>query len=530
MNSTSATLPTGSDATLDRREIVSVAKGAGFLATGGFIEVASRFLIAFVLARTLAADDFGLYNLAISASAIIVGLASLGLDDAMVRYVAIQADRRDDDGIAGTLQVGFAVSMAAATALGVAVFLASGWISRSIFDEPDLAPLLRFFVVMVPILTLSRTMLGAARGFGRMDYAALCENVIQSAVKTGLLAVLLVHDIDLWTAVIIFAVGDLSSSLAMAHLLNKQYPLKRSLRRSARRESRELMGFALPLWLSGILNQFRRNIETILLGALTAIANVGIYAVVTRVNMIGHIAYRAIIVSVKPTLARLHNRGDRMGLSNVYTATTRWAVTLNMPFFLFTVLYPTAILNVFGKSFTSASTALVILAVSELIVAATGVCGSMIDMARHVRVKMFNSVAWIAVEIGASALLIPRWKVLGAAIASLIATSFVNLLRIVEVWYLDRLVPFGRHFWKPFLAGGVAYGAGLWLRHVVPPHDAIGWSIAHGFVVSSVFLALTVALRIDPDDREILQRLVRRMPRPIARVLGATERKQHTDR
>ena len=524
------TLTEATDPALSRREIIGVAKGAGFLASGSVIEVASRFVIAFVLARSLTAEDFGLYNLAISASAIIVGLASLGLDDAMVRYVAIQSDRRDDDGIAGTLQVGFAVSMASSIVLGLAVFLASDWISESIFDEGDLGPLLRFFVIMVPLLTLSRTMLGAARGFGRMDYAALCENVIQSVVKTGLLAVLLVRDIDLWAAVIIFAIGDLSSSVAMTYLLNKQYSLTRSLRRTARRESRELMGFALPLWLSGILNQFRRNIETIMLGAMTAVTNVGIYAVVTRVNMISHIAYRAIIVSVKPALARLHGRGDRLGLSTVYAATTRWAITLNMPFFLFLVLYPTAILNVFGKSFTAGSTALVILAVSELIVAATGVCGSMIDMARHVRVKMFNSVAWITVEIGASALFIPRWHVLGAAIASLVATSFVNLLRIAEVWHLDRLAPFGRDFWKPLVAGGAAFALGIVLLRVAPPHDAIAPSLLQGAVVSATFLALTVALRIAPEDREILDRIFHKLPRPVGRLLGLRPERKSGER
>jgi O-antigen/teichoic acid export membrane protein len=225
-------------------------------------------------------------------------------------------------------------------------------------------------------------------------------------------------------------------------------------------------------------------------------------------------------VSVKPTLARLHGRGDRANLSNVYKATTRWAVTLNMPFFLVMTLYPTALLSVFGKSFASASTALVILAVSELVVAATGVCGSMIDMARHVRIKMVNSVAWIAVEVGASLLFIPRWKVLGAAIAALVATAFVNLLRVVEVWFLDRLAPVGRDFWKPFLAGAVAFAFGLGLRQVIPTGDEIGIALVQGAVVSIVFVVVTFALQLAPDDREILDRLVRKSPRPVRGVLG----------
>jgi O-antigen/teichoic acid export membrane protein len=85
-----------------------------------------------------------------------------------------------------------------------------------------------------------------------------------------------------------------------------------------------VFGFALPLWVSGLINRFRRNIEVLLLGALSTAANVGVYAVVSRVNFIGHVVYRAVIVSVKPALAQLHDHGDREGLAAIYATATRW--------------------------------------------------------------------------------------------------------------------------------------------------------------------------------------------------------------
>ena len=75
------------------RHILASAKGGGMLAGGQFFEMASRFVIAFLLARAIGASGYGLYNLALSAGALFAGLSALGLDDAMVRYVAIQTRR-----------------------------------------------------------------------------------------------------------------------------------------------------------------------------------------------------------------------------------------------------------------------------------------------------------------------------------------------------------------------------------------------------------------------------------------------------
>jgi hypothetical protein len=71
--------------------ILAAARGTGFLALGSFFEVGVRFLIALMLARLLGADSYGLYVLAVSAATLFASFSALGLDDAMVRYVAIRS-------------------------------------------------------------------------------------------------------------------------------------------------------------------------------------------------------------------------------------------------------------------------------------------------------------------------------------------------------------------------------------------------------------------------------------------------------
>jgi O-antigen/teichoic acid export membrane protein len=503
----------GGSGSRSERAILATAKGGGFLAGGNLVELVCRFVISFLLARLIAAEGYGLYNLAISAATIFAGIASLGLDDAMVRYVAIMSRRADRPGLWGTLQIGIGVSTAAGVLMGAILYFAATPIAEGMFDEPRLTPLLHLLAFVIPFLTMSNVLTGCARGFGRMDHAAFAENVVQSVIRVVLLAVLALIGLDVFTAVLVFGISDVASSVTLFVLLNRQFSLRRPVRRNVRRDVRDVFSFAIPLWLSGLLNQFRKNIETVALGALAAVADVGVYSIVVKINLVSHIAYRSIVVSVKPVLAALFDEQDHDALGRLYTAATRWTLAMNVPFFLISVLYAEPILLVFGETFAAGASALVVLAIGELIVAGTGICGSIIDMAGHTRLKLINTVVWIALLLASTALLVPRWGVLGAATSSLIATGTINVVRLVQVWVVERLMPYRDGFWKTVLAATVALGLGLVMKLLLPLDGSIVRAMAQGLVVVAAYVGLLVVLGIAPEDRLVYRRVFRRLGR-----------------
>lgn len=491
--------------------IVGVARGSGLTAAAGLFEFVGRFFIAAILARALDASGYGIYNLAISTASIFVGISMLGLDDAMVRYVAIQMGRRDPSGVRGTMQLGIGISAAIGVVLGLVLYLAAEPVAVGFFDEAELVPILHVFAFIVPFLTLSNCLLGITRGFGRVDQAAFAENVVQTIVRLALLSVLYVIGLDVFTAAVIFGIADVAASIVLIVFVRRLLPYRPGQAPPPRREARAVFGFAIPIWISGLLNQFRSNVQTFALGAMSIAADVGIFSVAARVNGVSHVLYRSVIVAVKPSLATLYDQGETLRLRRLYSATTRWTLTVNLPFFLVMVLYPKEILSVFGGSFVGGATALVVLAFGELAVAATGTCGSMIDMAGHTRVKVVNSVVWIALVVGSSVLLIPEWGVLGAAMATAISTGLINVIRTLEVWLLDGLHPFAFDFWKPLVAGGIAYGIGLLAAVVVPTRGSFLIAAGEGVIVGLVFLGLIAAFGIHDDDRMILGRAGKRL-------------------
>ena len=83
---------------------------------------------------------------------------------------------------------------------------------------------------------------------------------------------------------------------------------------------------------------------------------------------------------------------------------------------------------------------------------------------------------------------------------------FINLMRILEVWALMRIHPFGRDFLKPFLAAMPAAFAGLaWLRWL--PVHTLYYLAAASIAVGLVYLCCTWALGLSDGDRMLLDAL-----------------------
>ena len=140
-------------------------------------------------------------------------------------------------------------------------------------------------------------------------------------------------------------------------------------------------------------------------------------------------------------------------------------------------------------------------------------CQSMIDMTGHTRLKVANAILWTVLLIGSGSFLIPRWGVVGAATASLIAIATVNFLSVAEVWAFEHVVPFDRAFWKPLAAGAGAWTTGLLLDGLMPVGADLAPAVVQGSVVVAVFAGLIGFFGLAPEDRLVLDRIRERVAR-----------------
>lgn len=484
--------------------IAFVAKGGGITFAGKMFLTGVRVVTAVVLARLLQAEQFGMYSLALSAANIAVAVAIMGLDAALVRYVAVLANHKEEDALWGALQLGIGVATLSSLLTGTLLFALAYPAAEMLFGEPQLAPLLQLVSVIVPMLTLSEVLAGAIRGFKRMDYATLAQFIIQPVIRLAMIAVLALGGFSAAEAIITFGLADLAASFILLYFLHKQFGLRRPLR-GARRDARAIMAFSVPVWLSDMMIKFHSNFQTLILGTLNTIAGVGVFTVASQVTMISGQFSSSINVTAKPIIAELHDQGDLPEMGRIYQTANKWGVTAQLPVFLLMLLFPQQILSIFGQSFTDGAVALIILSVSALILVGTGMGGIIIDMTGHTRLKLFNSIARLAIFLSFDVLLIPRWGVTGAATAALIGEASVNLLRLGQVYYLFRLLPYNRDFLKPVGAALAGLLAALVVGRWLPPGASLVNAAVGAAVLMAVYGGLVLRLGFSLEERAMIQ-------------------------
>jgi O-antigen/teichoic acid export membrane protein len=498
-------------------DVLAVAKGAGFLASGRAFSSVVRLITAVLLARWLGAEGYGLYILCISVAFAASSVASLGLDVAMERYIAVAARRQDDASARGTLQIGVLGTLIPGLVVaGILIVLAEA-IAVHLFDDADLTPLMGLSAALAVVIGMSTLLVAVLVGSKRIDQSALADHVMQPLARLGFLLLLAPLGMTPFRAGVALLLSYLVSVGAMLTFIDRKIPLA-GLVKPADRDVRGITAFAFPFWFTGFLRILRTRIQPLLLGVVGTVANVGVFAVVTSASALGRLANASISTALRPTLAELHDVGDAKEVGRLYATTTRWTLAVSLPVFVFIALVPDSLLGLFGPGFETGVTALVIAASAEVVNGATGMCGPIIAMSGYNKLKVANATAWMIVSLLANVIMIPLWGVNGAAIAILVSTTSINAIRVVELWILMRILPWDAHSWKPFAAAAGAAAVAWPAVALLPDRMALPLLVAVAVGIGAVFVVLVVLLGLEPDDRKIVDRLAQRAGRMWGRV------------
>lgn len=511
-------ISTPSPPVASEQNVLTAAKGGGITFAGTLFAYAMRLVMGIVLARFLGSEQFGLYSLALTASELAAGLALLGLHSALVRYVSFFASRQDAEGLWGTLQIGIGVSTALSVLFGIGLYVGAGPIAERLFHEPRLVPLLQLISLVVPFLNLSNTAASATRGFNKMQYTAIAQDISHPVIKLILILIVVLATGGLDAAKVLDAhiVAVVIVSVMLLHFLNNLFPLRRSLQ-AARRETREIFGFALPLYLDYVIQTFRGSIQTVLLGALNTVTAVGIFTVAAMVNMVGTMFHQSIVTASMPIVSGLYGRGEQEQMAHFYQIMTKWTFTLNLPLFLIVLLFSEPILSIFGEDFVGGAMALTILAWGNLVFAGVGICGVIINMTGHTVFNLVNSIILLVLTLGLNVLLIPRWGVVGAATAASAAIITVSLLRLLEAFFVFRLLPYNASFVKPVVAGLVTLVTAWVIRQAFRTEANLVYAAMNVSILLAVYVGSILLLGLSEEDRRVLASMGQRVSARLSR-------------
>ncbi len=498
----------------DSGDILVAAKGGGIIFMGTLFEYAGRFIFGIVVARFIGAEQFGLYNLALTPLTILSVVALLGLRESMTRYIPIFVRRRDEQGLWGTLQIGLGLTTLSSIVLGGGLVILADTVANEMFHTPELAPYLRIAGLIVPFTAIIDLIIPATQGFKQMQYKVYARDITLTLIKMALGITLLAMGFGTMGAVVAHAVATIAAFAMLVYFLHKLFPLNRPITR-ARHDVRQILGLSLPVYLSYVLDMLGGNLEVLLLGMLNTATAVGIFAAAARIGFVGNVFHRSILNVSPPIVSDLYSQGESKQLERFYQVMSKWTFTFNLPVFIAIVMFPGTILSVFGDSFVAGSVALTIMAFGFLSTAAAGICGVIINMTGRTWLSMINSIGVLALTVALNLLLVPSMGVVGAAIAVAGTSIALNLARLLEVFALFRLSPYNKDFLKPILAGLGALAVTIALSRLLLTRPSLAHLAVNLAVLFVTYVVLILVLGLSREDRMVLERLYSRLRAPL---------------
>lgn len=486
------------DADLDKLT-KSIAKGSGIIFGGNVIGKFAGFALNVVLARLLGPASYGLYALTITVLVFGQRISQLGLTNGLVRFVAADKAKGSIARLKGTIISSFSLGGLSSLVIAVGIAFAAPFIAKQLFRTAQLTTPLRFAAVALPFYALFSLTSSALRGFQQMkNFAAV--NITRNLVNLAFIGALVALGFGVVGAVMGFALASLFALLCGLWFLWRVFP-DREYSVEPKWRIGSLLRFSLPMYLAGFSYLLLTRTDLMMLGYFAPSADVGAYRSAVALTQLVVFGLAAINTAFAPMISDLYHRRELEKLNRIYKTTARWIALLSLIVALPLIFFPREILGIYGQGFLKAASPLVALAILQLVNAGVGSVGFMLQMSDHQDFVLGNNLFTALLNLGLNFWWIPKWGILGAAMATGVSLALNNILGIVEVGWLLKMHPFS----KDYLRLGYPTFFAIVTFVILKGMEIDG---LYGlFITMTVFCASFFALSITHDDRIIISAL-----------------------
>jgi O-antigen/teichoic acid export membrane protein len=386
------------------------------------------FLTAVLLARLLGQGGYGRYTYALAWAGFLTIPAIVGMEKFLIRGIARYQVQQDWSMMKGLLrranQIVLLTSMVIAV-VGCAIALL--WLSPSLVAPLCLA------MVLVPVTALTLLRQGAMQAFGRVVTGQMPEYLIGPLLILGFLGALVLIGggaLTATTAVAAYLAGMAVAFLVGVVLLRRSLPtaLRTTSPRYATREW--LFASARIMLINGVW-MANRYVGILVLGTLDSTRATGVYNVVEKGAALIVMVHFAVNMPLAPAIARLHAQADHQALERVTERMARVATLVSLPLCAGFAIFPGAYLSIFGSSFGIGATAMTILALAQLVNAATGPASNILIMTGYERPAVLATAAGLLVNLLLAIALVPLLGMTGSAIAFASSLAFWNVAMVI---------------------------------------------------------------------------------------------------
>ena len=406
----------------------------------------------FVLTRFLTTEEIGLARVLIDAAVLFVGLAQLGTSSSVIRfYPYFHNDSEEDHGFFfWALVVPF---------IGFVLFALIYWACRVPLGAwfGDKSPLFveyYYFVLPLAFFMLYQTICETTCNV--LMHIVVPRAVRELVVRIGLLVIYLLYAFDILS--LDGLVIGICVNYALAALINLCYFFslqKISLRPDWNflRENTPLVRRYLVytgfLIISAATTTLAPTLSSFFVTAKMGLDSTGVFAIATYMAVMVSVPFRSVTAIASPQLARAIKEQNREEGSKLIQQVTRNLLLIGGFILLLIWINIDLIFHILpnGETFAPAKNVVLILGVSQLVLATFSICLTTLNYSRFYAISLLLSLILTISALVLNNYLVPLWGMDGAAISNVVSYGLYYLLIIATVVPLCRVHVVDRRWW-----------------------------------------------------------------------------------
>lgn len=472
----------------------------------------------FFLERVFGLTAFGRYVVVLSLVEFLGHLLLAGFLDAVTVFVSkaihegAEGEQRwsDNPRLDRVLATCVVMPFLAALLLALALSLAAPWLYRTMWAEhdPAIQELLQVAVWALPPMVLMQIPVEALKANLNVHASVF---VTQILFPYGVLGLAIGLHLGAGLGIEAMAYALVASALCCVPI--SVFLCSRVVRLSAviralmtQGPDIEVLAFALPQSLNMAFNLGMVRIDALVLSVMPGVstAAIGLYGLAVRATSLVRLLKLAFSGMFGPLAAKYHATDNREGLEQALHSFTRISFLLTLPAWMIVMaLFPEYargyMVNLGGQDLSFVW----VLTIVPLLGGMIGFAGNLLLMTGHAKVLLLNSSLASLLNVGLNVWLIPKFGLLGAAIATAVSGSAMALAQMLEMRVMEGYSYVRDLYQKPLLAslpGLCAVGALYWPGFSAWRPQGVSPFWMHLWVLVAALLSYVLLLALLPGS------------------------------
>ena len=423
----------------EKGNVATLARGAGSSFTLKIIGAGLLFAVQVTVARYLKPEGYGIYAFAFAWMSVLALLGQMGFDTASVRYIAAYKTQQEWRLLKGFLLYSNWVVAVASIVAGLGLALGT-WICR---DRLSLQSLHSLWLasLLLPVTTFlkiyEKRLIALKKIFlAQFPYLVL-RNVLVLVCLLGFGLVLPRLSASSFMAIMLGA--SIISLLTSVFFWQREIkPVLTGIIPSFNSDEWLKTGRAMILVSS--LQVVLAQSDTVMIGALVGTTETGLYSAARKIAGLLIFPLMAVNSILAPTVVGLHKQNSQFQLQRTVNLAVNSIFLITAAISIIIIIGGKPILGLFGTEFKTGYFILLINLFGQLVNAMAGPVALLLNMTGHqndtAKILLVSAVVNVALNFW----LIPPYKAMGAAIATVVATILWNVAMAIVVWRKMHLI------------------------------------------------------------------------------------------